>query len=403
MEDLETWKQIKLDNDFINYEISTLGRARNLTTQKILTPLKRKYMFYRFYTSNDIKVIAVHTLIATMFMDKPKNLDWIIHINGNKCDNRVENLKWTTHSDIVKQSYKKPDRKYTGNIVEQWNCDTDTFIKRFYSLRDAAKAMNIPERYLYDKIDYIELPSGNFYFKYINNDYEKISNIKLKEFVLLKKYPKYLIHRDGRIYNTKTKKILKVYTIDRGCFIKLNGKNVSLHRLIANQFLPNPQDKIFVKHKDGDKTNNNVNNLEWCHGYELEKNVVSIHQYSLDGKYIKTYNSVAEAVKDLQLLRSAHCDILHCCKGHLNYVHGYIWRYASECDTSDVKPVTLANNKKLKVEKRDINTGEILQTFASLTEAAISMGLNMKNITSISKCCKGQIKSIYGYVWKFVD
>lgn len=394
----EIWKQIKIYDKYINYEISSFGRIRNMNNKKILTPYKRKYMYYRFNLFNDIKTISIHNLVATSFIDKPKNLDWILHINGNKCDNRVENLKWVTHSDIIKQSYKNSNRKSKGNIIEQWNCDTDTFIQRFYSLRQAAKAMNIPERYLYDKIDYIELPTGNFYFKYIN----LTNDLNLNEFIPLKNYSKYLIHRDGRIYNIKNKKMLKISANERGCFVKLNDKNVSLHRLVATQFIPNPLDKIFVKHKDDNKLNNHVNNLEWRNGNELDKYTISIHQYSLDGKYIKTYKSIAEAVNKLQLLYSSRGDISQCCKGNINYVHGYIWRYASDCDTSDIKPVNISKNKKIAVEKIDINTGKILQTFSSLTEAAISMGLNVKNITSISNCCKGRISNAYGYIWKFV-
>ena len=42
------------------------------------------------------------------------------------------------------------------------------------------------------------------------------------------------------------------------------GKNIRLHRLVAQAFIPNPNNYLYINHKDCDRTNNNVNNLEWC-------------------------------------------------------------------------------------------------------------------------------------------
>ena len=80
---------------------------------------------------------------------------------------------------------------------------------------------------------------------------------------------KYLISNKGRLKNEKTGRILKTKVNKRGYLcntISVNGKImvVKIHRLMAISFIPNPENKITVNHIDGNKTNNNINNLEWA-------------------------------------------------------------------------------------------------------------------------------------------
>lgn len=84
---------------------------------------------------------------------------------------------------------------------------------------------------------------------------------------------------DGRMYIYKSKEYFPSY--NRGYCIQtlnLNGKAipVKFHRLVAEAFIPNPNNLPEVNHIDGDKTNNNVSNLEWCTSSENKK-----HAYKL--------------------------------------------------------------------------------------------------------------------------
>lgn len=75
----------------------------------------------------------------------------------------------------------------------------------------------------------------------------------------------YEVSDEGHIRNKKTKRVLREFIGKDGYLrTQFNGKSRTVHRVVANVFIPKSQERDFINHKDGNKQNNRVDNLEWC-------------------------------------------------------------------------------------------------------------------------------------------
>lgn len=151
----------------------------------------------------------------------------------------------------------------------------------------------------------------------------------------------YDITKDGKCINKATGETKKTFISNSGyervsLWNKGKEHKFSIHKLVAIKYLDNPNNYQIINHKDGNKLNNNVDNLEWCnlsenvkHAYKnnlIKPKTRKILQFSKDMKLIKKWESIIDVEKELKI---NHANIITVCNQNTNRkcAGGYIWRY----------------------------------------------------------------------------
>ena len=223
----------------------------------------------------------------------------------------------------------------------------------------------------------------------------------------------YSVNEIGYVRNDITNYILKP-AIQQGyahvtIYINKKGKRVKIHRLVATAFIPNPENKPYVNHIDGIRSNNTVENLEWVTASENTQHAVntglflstrekSVTQFDLDGNKIAVYPSTMEAGRATNSLPEK---IVLCCQRQRKTHNGYQWRYTNETgekiQTAE-KPKTSAR----PVAQIDPITNEVIATYSSITAAAKAVGGSSSAIVNIINKTK-QTKTHKGFGWILVE
>lgn len=169
------------------------------------------------------------------------------------------------------------------------------------------------------------------------------------------KYNKYFITKDGKVWSEKSNKFLSPFLKNGYLAINLsiNGNHQAeyIHRLVAEAFIPNPNNLPCVNHKDENRLNNNIDNLEWC--------------TIADNNNWGTRNKKASETKRQTAPRRGN------------------------------------HTEAVQVAMCDPNTHDIIQTFNSMASAAEFLNLDIiKGRNGISACIREKQKTAWGYWWK---
>ena len=113
---MEIWKNITNYEGL--YQVSNLGRVRNVKRDRQIKPCINDMGYYRVVLTKDKKPkdFKVHRLVAIHFIDNPLNNPVINHINGDKGDNTMNNLEWVTHRENICHGFidKNTTSKFRG-------------------------------------------------------------------------------------------------------------------------------------------------------------------------------------------------------------------------------------------------------------------------------------------------
>ena len=274
----ENWKPFP--NKFLKdkYQVSNRGNVRNKQTGYVVKlNLKNGYYYFNTIINGKMKAFRVNRLVARLFVnnqDKSKNKS-VNHIDGDKLNNDYQNLEWTT---IGGNNQHAADNKLTGVTKRRVGQYAGELLYEEYdSLTAASNATGIQTPRIVEVCKGMREDYEGFVFKYLDNNPNEQSIDPVTEgFRNIKTFPSYWINDKGEVYSKPFKKFMKLRKHGTGCLqIQLTKRNpigkgqikktVLVHNLVAIYFLGKRNKKEFncVHHKDGDRTNNNIENLEW--------------------------------------------------------------------------------------------------------------------------------------------
>ncbi len=277
----------------------------------------------------------------------------------------------------------------------------------------------------------------------------------------IQNYTNYYIYDNGDVLNIKTEKILKGSIGENGYkYYRLsengNKKMYYAHRLVAEAFLENLNNLPVVNHKDGNKLNNNVNNLEWvtyteniahAHSNELIQKRKKFNYYkedleneqwkkifnyhysissygrirndetllllspSLTSGYQKVRLSSNGVVKDFQVHYLVYCIFNEIDSIPKGYIIDHIDANKTNNKLENLRLLSLSENVRMayyiqkvnsnckKVRQMDLQ-GNYIKDFPSCAEAARQLNLDS---STISKVCRGKNKSHGGYTFIYIE
>jgi hypothetical protein len=321
------WKIIK---NYPHYKISEFGDIYSAKTNKLMKLKLNLYGYFIIKLTNydGEKNMYIHRVVYDTFKSIIDNTKVIDHIDRNKQNNHISNLREITVAENNKNCNRQ---KPIPAKIHQYSLN-NKFIKEWNSFSEIRNELSICTDNIMKCCLGKRDSSNGFIWKNCN------IITYLKDFVVVNtqdnnKFSNYKINKNGIIIN-KHNMILKFQLLVGYYKISLINDerkkiNFFVHRLIALTFLKNPNNHAIINHKDKNKMNNKIENLEWVtHTQNIThsqgKKIEKINP--IDNKILKIYNSINEIARDLN--KSSKGNIDKALSGQRKTAYGFIWKYS---------------------------------------------------------------------------
>jgi len=260
------------------YEVRKDGTIYSYKSNRLLTQiLLNGYKSIAIKTGDKTKSYQVHRLVALKYIKNPENKPYVNHINENKKDNRVENLEWVTqkencerHGKVTSHARQVIQMDLKGNVIQIHNSVTQA-MQNTISLTAKTKNTGVDRSTIKKVCTGEQLTAGGYKWAYVNEENKPI-NIDLSKGKPIQGYSHYIAFPDGKIVSVRKKNtyLLRPTLKESGysevtlCKPGTLKQNFKVHRIIAATFIP-PKDKkkTHVVHKNRNRNDNRVENLEW--------------------------------------------------------------------------------------------------------------------------------------------
>jgi NUMOD4 motif./HNH endonuclease. len=330
-DEIDTTKQWKPIPGYTQYIVSEYGDVYSLNAKILLKPSKAVYYAVTLANNKKNKFHSVHSLVYRSFVGEIKEGNVIDHIDRNKFNNHVSNLREATTTENCLNKVAQPrnnlkilQKSLEGTVIKCWNNWREIIL----------------DHPSYKKCTLLDCCAGQYKSLYgFKWEYEQEYKVTdTNSFHPIKAingetFSNYKINENGTVISKKNTVIRGTNNIYHLVQLRSDtNKRISLttHRLVAITFLENPNNYPMVNHKDENKLNNHVSNLEWCtasynSSYSRGKSVQKLDIKT--GEVIATYNSLLEVAASVG--KKISCGIIPVCKGLNKTAYGFKWRYAS--------------------------------------------------------------------------
>ena len=320
-----------------NYSVSNFGRVKNDVSNKIIlgSTVRGYKLIYLPHVTGKSKYIPVHRLIALSFLGEPPDIGMSVdHINRDRSDNRLSNLRWATQKQqCLNKTFSQSS--ITTKKVEQCKMD-GSIIKVWNSRIEAANSLGLNVR----RITACCTGKKKFYRNYLwRNSIIQDKPGEIWKPSIDPDFAGFFVSSLGRV---RTLNNTITYGSESSGYkrtsIRNNGivKTKMVHCLIAESFL-GKQD-LYVNHKDGNKSNNMIQNLEYVtlnentqHAFDtgLHSGQTAVIKCDINGIELDRYQSIKKAETSLGV-----GGIWSVLAGKTKTAGGYVWKRVQDKPTN---------------------------------------------------------------------